>query len=154
MLALLLCAARTPQKARTFSAAQIDGGTFDLAPHLGRDVVVIAFFATDCSPCMAELPALQTLWENHKKEGLVVVGVSIDEPRAAAAVRPFVRERGVGFPVVIDTKSDAVSLYDPKKFVPHTVLIDRSGMIAWQHTGFDPGDDTLATTVERLLSPR
>jgi peroxiredoxin len=60
-----------------------------------------------------------------------------------ADVPAFVRRFGIDFPVVVDEDSSIASLYNPKKSMPLSVLIDRSGHIARVREGFNPGDQTL-----------
>jgi peroxiredoxin len=126
-----------------FTASDIEGKTFRLSDHLGKDVVLLDFWATFCEPCKAELPHLRALYEQDKSKGLLVVGIAMDGPETVADVRAFVRRFELDFPVVTDTDSSIASLYDPKKSMPLSVLIGRSGRIAVVREGYNPGEETL-----------
>jgi peroxiredoxin len=126
-----------------FTARDVDGKTFRLSDHLGKKVVLLDFWSTFCEPCKAEFPHLRALYQEHKDNGLLVVGVSMDGPESVAEVPAFVKRYGVDFPVVLDEDSHIASLYDPKKSMPLSVLIARSGRIALVREGYNPGDEKL-----------
>lgn len=159
LAAALTLALATPAVARekaapSFILKDLNGKTFDLADKLGKDVVVINFFATWCAPCQAELPIMQRFHEKHGASGLSVVVVSIDDPKSAAKVKPLIRQQKYTFPVLLDTQTKAVSLYNPKKVVPFTAVIDRAGNIHSEKFGFMPGDeDKFEKELLALLAP-
>lgn len=145
-------AAAAEKAAPPFALKDINGKNVDLADKFGKDVVVLNFFATWCAPCQAELPILQRFHEKYADKGLSVVVVSIDDPKSAAKVKPLIREHKYTFPVLLDTQTRAISLYNPKKVVPFSVVIDRAGNIHEQKFGFQPGDETkLEGTLKGLL---
>lgn len=151
-LLLPLSASSGERAAAAFTLKDTFGKKFDLAPHLGKDVVLLNFFATWCAPCMAELPSLQALQDRYGEQGLKVVVVSIDDPKSAAKVKPLIRELKLSLTVLLDTETRVVSLYNAKKSVPFTIMIGRDGNVAAEHMGFQPGDDQrLATEIEGLL---
>src|SRR5262245_32151310 len=63
-----------------FTLRDIDGATVRLSDHLGKDVVLISFWATWCSPCQAEMPHLERMFRSYKDQGFVVLAVSMDGP--------------------------------------------------------------------------
>lgn len=95
----------------------------DLRPK----VVVVNFWATWCPPCIEETPSLRRFSEILKDEGVIVVGVSVDED--LDALRKFVAEYELSFPVARDPKRAVAARYGTFKF-PETYIIDRSGKIA------------------------
>jgi peroxiredoxin len=136
-----------------FTARDVDGKTFRLSDHLGRQVVLLDFWATYCEPCKAEFPHLRALYDEGRSRGLLVVGVAMDGPESLADVPAFVSRYGLDFPVVLDDDSRIASLYDPKKSMPLSVLVDRAGHVAVVREGYNPGDERLvAEDVERALA--
>jgi len=58
------------------------GGRFDLAERKGK-VVLVDFWATWCGPCLAEVPNIRAAYDKYKDHGFEVVGVNLDDERAA-----------------------------------------------------------------------
>ena len=70
--------------APNFEAQDLDGNMVRLSDFQGRPVIV-NFWATWCTACKAEIPALQSVFEEMQDEGLVVLGVGWGERRTGAA---------------------------------------------------------------------
>jgi peroxiredoxin len=146
-------AQRADARLPDFSLATIDGETFTLSEHVGREVIVLSFWATWCVPCIAELPHLEELYQAEKERGLLVVAVAMDEPSSIAEVAPTARRLGLTMPVVLDGQQQAVRLYNRSRSAPMTVVIDRQGAIVRSTAGYNPGDEErLAEEVRALLS--
>ncbi len=135
-----------------FSARDAQGATFRLSDHLGKSVVLLDFWATFCEPCKAEFPHLRAMYERDRARGLLVVGVAMDGPETVADVPAFLRRFEIDFPVVVDDDSRIASLYNPKKSLPLSVLIDRRGRVALVREGYNPGDERqVAADVDAAL---
>ncbi len=126
-----------------FTLRDLDGRTYTLSDRLGKDVILIDFWATWCVPCGAEMPHLEQLYQAHKGQGFVVLGVSMDGPESVAQVGPFARRYGMTFPVLLDEETRVVGVYNPKRTAPLNVLIDRKGQIARIRNGYNAGDEKL-----------
>lgn len=138
--------------ASDFSAPDIDGKTFRLANYLGKNVILLNFWQTWCEPCVAEFPHLRRMYEANKSKGFVMFGVAMDGPETVANVPAFVRRNQLNFPVLLDEDSHVAAVYNPKKSVPLSVLIDRSGKIVSIREGYNPGDEEyLARDVAKVL---
>ena len=126
-----------------FTARDVDGNTFRLADHLGKEVILLDFWSTFCEPCKAEFPHLRAMYAANKSRGLIVVGIAMDGPESIADVPSFVKRYRVDFPVVLDDDSRIASLYDPKKSMPLSVLIGRDQRTLAVREGYSPGDEKL-----------
>ena len=139
-------------EAADFTLNAVDGRSVSLSEHLGKDVVLLNFWATWCTPCAYELPHLQALWEKHRDDGLVILGVAMDGPETIASVAPFVRRHRLSFPVLLDEETRAVSLYNPQRSAPFNVIIDRTGKVVSAREGFNAGDEkAIEASVVALL---
>ena len=86
-------------RASAFELPRFDAGTFALAEHRDRPVLVY-FWASWCTPCKTEAPLLQRLWPEFQARGYTFVGVNIQDQDADA--RRFIQEHGLTFPQVRD----------------------------------------------------
>ncbi|MEZ4267189.1 MAG: TlpA disulfide reductase family protein [Myxococcota bacterium] len=137
----------------TFAVTDIDGRRFALADHLGRDVVLLSFWATFCEPCKTEMPYLQRMHERLAGQGLAVLSVSLDGPETWAEVAPYIKSNDYTFPVAIDQDSTIAVAWNPRAAAPFTVLIGRDGRIARTIEGFQLSEAArLEAEVERLLA--
>lgn len=118
--------------APSISGETLDGGTFDLADHRGRWVIV-NFFATWCTPCIVEHPELVAFQERHQelRDASVVSVVFDDDPDDA---RRFFEDRGGSWPVVVDEdRSVAVAYGVPQ--VPESFVVSPNGTVVHLYTG-------------------
>lgn len=118
---------KLPDAAPAFTLSDLSGGKLSLDQLRGK-VVVVNFWATWCTPCLAELPMLTNFAEAHPD--MVVVGVAVDEP---GPVRARVERSQIRYPVVIGTQA-VVDAYGVSAF-PTTVVVDAEGQVRWSHTG-------------------
>jgi peroxiredoxin len=123
-----------------FELESLSGETVRLGDHLGREVVLIDFWATFCEPCLASMPHLDALYKKYKPRGLEVLGISIDGPESMAQVRTEVGKLGVTFPILLDQETRVVALYNPKTSAPFSVLIGRDGRIRVKREGYSTGN--------------
>ena len=135
-----------------FTGRDVAGKTFRLSDQRGK-VVLLDFWSTFCEPCKAEFPHLRAMYDADREKGLLVVGVAMDGPETVADVTSFVKRFELDFPIVTDDDSRIASLYNPKKSMPLSVLIDRGGHIVAVREGYNPGDEKLvAADVEKALA--
>jgi peroxiredoxin len=107
-------------------ARLLDGGTrFSLSESRGK-VVILNFWATWCTPCLAEMPALEAYYTRHKSEGLEILAISMDDPRNIAAVRAMASR--FSFPVALKSEADFKGLGRIWR-MPSTFVVDREGIL-------------------------
>ena len=140
--------------AADFSARDVEGKTVRLSDYLGKQVILIDFWATWCEPCLAEMSHLRKMYEANKGKGFVILAVSMDGPDTVAEVPSFAKRNGMVFPVLLDEDSHVASIYNPKKAAPLSILIDKSGKVIKTHEGYNPGDEeVLGKEVAAALAP-
>lgn len=133
-----------------YAAVSLAGDTVSLAAQRGK-VVLLNVWATWCHPCRDEIPELQALHERYAPRGLELVGISVDTESADQAIRAFMQDFRMTYPVWRDP-GERVSAQFHIVGVPATFLIDREGILRWRKTGpIQPGDATLQAAIEQAL---
>lgn len=125
--------AQREAKARDFEVTLINDETFKLSDYEGQ-VVLLNIWATWCAPCREETPDLQELYEEYQDEGLVILGVSVDE-QGESVVRPFIEEYDVSYPIVIDKNDVIMDKYGPTMGIPTTYIINKKGDLEYFAVG-------------------
>lgn len=121
-----------PMPAPDWTLPDVGGNPVSFAQFKGK-VVVVDFWATWCPPCIKEIPGYIALQEKHGKDGLVIVGISLDR-KGATVVKPFMAKYGINYPIVIGDQ-DTVAAFGGFNAIPTTFLINRDGMIVDRKTG-------------------
>lgn len=98
-----------------------------LADYEGK-VVLLNVWATWCEPCRVEMPSIQKLYDEFGARGLVVLGVSIDDPGSEDRIREFAKEYGLTFEILHDPEQQTKRNYQVTGF-PETFVIGREGTI-------------------------
>jgi peroxiredoxin len=122
-------------------------GVQSLADYRGRPVL-LNFFATWCTPCRVEMPFLQAAYDRHEADGLVVLGVDVQE--SPEVVPPFLEELGLDFPVVLDRAGEVTRLYRVRS-MPTTYLIDAEGDVAHVWPGMFSSETQLDDALRYIL---
>jgi thiol-disulfide isomerase/thioredoxin len=110
----------------------VDGKTVQSADFKGK-VVILDFWATWCGPCKAEIPSLIALQDKYGKDGLAVVGISVDTD-GAAVVKKFAGRLGINYPVVLADQK-ITRAFGGIEVIPATFIVDREGRIVKRHLG-------------------
>ena len=140
-------AGESVKTAPAFVVKTVEGKSLKLADFKGRPVV-IDFWATWCKPCRAAMPHLETVQKRYEPQGLVVMGLSVDEEEPAE-VRRFVQKLGVSFRIAMADER-VLDLYGPVRSIPTTFFINRQGEVVRRVVGYID-EDTLDGYVQELL---
>jgi cytochrome c biogenesis protein CcmG/thiol:disulfide interchange protein DsbE len=116
--------------AADFVLKLFDGRDFRLSEHRGKPVF-INFWASWCIPCAEESPAIEQVYQEYSKKGVVFIGIAINDTETKA--REFVDKFKLSFPIGLDP-GDIHKSY-PLYGVPTTVFIDKQGRINYLHMG-------------------
>lgn len=108
-----------------FALPDLKQQIFHLADRRGQ-VIVLAFWATSCPPCRAEMPTFANLQKELSAKGLAVIPVAVDEPAKASS---FLKKKSLDVWSLVDS-SHNVALSCGASAIPKTFLIDRGGKVA------------------------
>lgn len=137
--------------AKDFTLTDSSGRKVSLHDFYGK-VVLLNFWATWCTPCRDELPALERMQKRFAKRGFVVVAVSVDNE--AENIHQFVRKFDLKLLTLWDKDKRVAGSYDVKR-MPSSYLIDRRGKIRAVHYGYSPeGLKRMKSEAEDLLDEK
>lgn len=115
------------QKAN-FTLTDLRGKTWTLKDLQGK-VVLVNFWATWCPPCQKEMPDLEALYNQYKDKGFVILAISEDEETPKVA--PFIAERKITYPILLDPGSKVNNLFQIQG-IPKSFVYDREGNLVAQ----------------------
>lgn len=121
-----------------FDLENVDGGRVSHASFGGK-VVVVDLWATWCAPCRKGIPHFIELQKKFKREGVAVLGVSMDNAdnpsSALPTVRAFIEEQGFNYACAMGDKSFAATV-PGQQILPTTIFMDQSGMVRYIARGY------------------
>jgi peroxiredoxin len=116
-----------------FTLHDVEGREVSLTGFRGN-VVLINFWATWCGPCRVEIPELVVLHEKYHPRGLIVLGVSVDDP--VSRLVPFVAAYRLTYPVLVGAgRRDLLEAFGAVAGYPTSFLISRDGKVCARYAG-------------------
>ena len=110
-----------------FGLTDLQGKSWALHDLRGK-VVLVNFWATWCQPCRKEMPDLDAIYRKFKDQGLVVLAISDED---AAKVKPFLTERPVSYPILLDPGRKVNDAFHIDG-IPKSFVYDREGKLVAQ----------------------
>ena len=132
------CPANAKPANLNFTLKDIDNKDVKLASLKGK-VILLDFWATWCGPCKIEIPWFVEFQNKYGKDGLQVVGVSIDD--TVEKLKPYVAHAKMNYIVLQGLDHDDVQdAFGPMFGIPVTAVISRDGRICAKHVGLSSKD--------------
>lgn len=127
----------------------LDGSKQGTADFRGR-VVLVNFWATSCTSCVAEMPKLVSTFNKYREHGFdtVAVAMSYDPP---SYVVNFSQTRKLPFKVAIDNTGAVAQAWGDVRLTPTTYLVNKHGEIVKRYIG-EPDFAELHRLIEKLLA--
>ena len=127
-------AAKTPgaesnRPAVDFTLPDLDGRQVALGRFLGKEPVLLVFWATWCPECRAAIPEINAFTTGPLAGKLQVLGLDFRESREKVA--QAVKSRGIRYPVLLDLRGQVAKAYEIVG-IPTYVLIDRRGNVVYR----------------------
>ena len=109
-------------------------------------VLVMDFFATWCIPCKESIPHMNNLNRKYGKQGLQILGMSVDDEADKLLLKSFVSEKNVTYPVAL-ANEDLQADYGLRS-VPTLFIISKKGIVAEKYMGYN---DEIAKSIEAAI---
>jgi thiol-disulfide isomerase/thioredoxin len=133
--------------APSFTVKTLEGKPLK-SSDLRQKPMIVDFWATWCGPCRASLPHLSAMQTRYEKQGLTVIGLSVDES-GPQGVKKFASQLGVKFTMAM-ANDDVLDAYGPIRSIPTTFFINRKGEIVRRVVGYIDGE-TMEDYVKEIL---
>lgn len=101
-------------------------GERDIADYRGKWVLV-NLWASWCGPCRQEMPVLQEFWKRHRRQGITVLGINVQDNSDDALA--FLREVHAGYPELRSVGAERSEAFGATG-VPENFLVDPRGRLA------------------------
>lgn len=137
-----------------FSLEDIEGRRVRLSDIMKSKVVMLAFWSLRCEACLQEVPFIEQIHQAFLGRGVAVLSV-VTDGLDIPTTKTMMKTAGVSpsYPVLVDPDYAVSDVYTTF-VVPHTLVIDRKGIVRYVHTGFEPGTEKKHTTaLELALRP-
>lgn len=139
--------------APSFSLPDLEGKEISLEQYRGK-IVLLDFWATWCPPCRLSIPELVKLQQDHQADGLVILGVSVDDKGQFkdAYLKAFGEKYKINYPIVRYNDRVIKDYFtEENPAIPTMFVIDRNGKIRDKVVGYNP--DALRRALKPLLEP-
>ena len=119
-----------------FTLPDLDGRQVALGRFLGKEPVLLVFWATWCLECKAAIPEINAMTTGPLAGKLQILGIDFRESREKVA--RAVTSRGIRYPVLLDLQGQVARAYEVVG-IPTYVLIGREGKVLYREHVL-PGD--------------
>ena len=138
------------KRAPEFTLKLVNGGTLDIASTIGKEIVVLDFWATWCGPCRRAMPIISRVTNEFTTDGVRLYAVNLEE--TVSEINEFLRGESLDVVVALDTEGTVGGQYGAYS-IPQTVIIGLDGTVQVVHIGIGPTlEDTLRDELQRLVN--
>jgi len=116
-----------------FTLKDMNGARVKVEDFRGK-AILLNYWATWCGPCKVEIPIFNELYAQYKDQGLVILGVSVDDDEPT--LKEFVKQTPMTYPVLLAAgQEEFLEAAGPVYGYPTSFFIDRSGAVCGKHIG-------------------
>lgn len=139
----------------------LSGSPQTLASMRGK-VILLDFWATWCTPCIEQMPTLSRWYEDYKKDGLEILGVtryygeqggfSVDNQNELEFLKKFKAGKNLPYDFVVG-KDMANQIRYGATSIPTAILIDKKGIVRYVESGSGDAEE-IEEMIVKLLAEK
>jgi len=133
-----------------FAGEYVTGGSLDPGEHLGS-VTVVNFWASWCTPCIAEQPVLERTGQKYESRGVRFIGINIRDTLANAKAFFANFDFEVTYPSIFDRDQRLAHAFRVTA-PPSTFVLDREGRVAARVVGGVTEAGELDVLIDEVLA--
>lgn len=114
---------------------KFDGFEQKLGDLKGK-AVILDFWATNCPPCIEEIPHLKELQTRYGKENLELIGLHSGDEEDRKLVPEFVKKLKIDYTLGIPEADLTRFVFSTNNAIPQTLVFDRQGNLVRRFVGF------------------
>ncbi|MGU9957435.1 MAG: TlpA family protein disulfide reductase [Arenicellales bacterium WSBS_2016_MAG_OTU3] len=122
------------------------GVEFDIDDYKNQ-VVLVNFWATWCSPCIEELPTMQTVWESFDRNEFEIIAINAGETRKQVLEFLGKFETRLDFRITLDEPGETFKAWKVRA-LPASFVVDKQGKTIYKAEG---GRDFAAPQIRDLI---
>ena len=126
-----------PTKPLTEMSWILAGGGEQQLKDLAGKVVILDFWATNCPPCRAEIPHLNSLLAKHGADNLAIVGLNVGGDEDRPLIPGFIKETKLDYPIAFPEDELTRFIFSERDDIPQTLILDRNGKIVKKIIGYN-----------------
>jgi len=144
----------------TFTTQDVNGKEYTQDMFKDYDLTLVNIFATWCTPCVAEMPELEKLYQQMKDQGVNVVGFVMDVldenaqtvPENLERAQVLVERTGVTYPVLLPDSTYLNGRLTGIEAFPETFFVDKDGNVVGGTYSGSAGLEDWLEVVEKELA--
>lgn len=144
-----IAAPQTGFLAPDFTLPSSTGESITLSSFYGSPVIV-NFWASWCTPCRKEMPAIQQVYADFENQGLIILGINTTSQDNKEDAIAFSKKVGVTFPILFDENGQVNTVYQIRA-LPTTFFINSDGVIQEITIGGPMSEALIRSKIETIM---
>lgn len=111
-----------------FDGTDMDDNPLKLSDYVGKgNYVLVDFWASWCGPCRAEMPNLKSIYDKHKDNGLVLIGINVWDNKEACITA--MEEESMTWPIIYASHDTSATEKYGIQGIPTIILFGPDGTV-------------------------